>query len=156
LWFHRDALARKRDVAVHRIARDQILVDMAKALPSTASALAAVPNMPRPVVGQAKQWLAVIADGAADPVGLPERTDGPPPRSLRAWESRDQQAAARWVALREALNERAGELQVWPQTLLAPDIVADVAWQPPADPAARLADLGARSWQIENTADLFG
>lgn len=156
LWFHRDELARKRDVAVHRIARDQILVDMAKALPKTASALAAVPNMPRPVVGQARQWLAVIAEGADDPVAVPERADGPPPRSLRAWESRDQKAAARWVGLREALNERAGELQVWPQTLLAPDIVAEVAWAPPADPAARLAALGARPWQIENVVDLLG
>ncbi len=156
LWFHRDELARKRDIAVHRIARDQILVDMAKALPTTASALAALPNMPRPVVGQARQWLSVIAAGAAEPIALPERSDGPPPRSLRAWESRDPVAAARWVALREALNERAGLLQVWPQTLLAPDIVAEVAWLPPSDPAATLSQLGARPWQIENVVDLLG
>lgn len=155
LWFHRDELARKRDVAVHRIARDQILVDMAKALPKTASALAALPNMPRPVVGQARQWLAVIAEGAANPVRIPERTEGPPPRSLRAWESRDPKAAARWVALREALNTRAEELQVWPQTLLAPDIVADVAWHPPDSPETRLKQLGARPWQVENTVDLL-
>lgn len=155
LWFHRDEIARKRDLAVHRIARDQILVEMAKSLPKTASALAALPNMPRPVVGQAKQWLAVIEKGVGEPVPTPERPDGPPPRSLRAWEARDTKAAARWVALREALSQRAEELQVWPQTLLAPDIVAEVAWDPPESPGQRLRALGARPWQVENTVDLL-
>ena len=155
LWFHRDEIARKRDLAVHRIARDQTLVDMAKAMPKTASALASLPNMPRPVVGQARQWLAVIAQGADDPVPSPERPDGPPPRSLRAWESRDTKAAARWVALRESLSQRAEQLHVWPQTLLAPDIVAEVAWDPPESPEQRLRDLGARPWQVENTVDLL-
>lgn len=155
LWFHRDQLASRRDVAVHRIARDPVLVEMAKALPTTASQLAALPDMPRPVVAQAGQWLRVIERGAADPVAVPDRPEGPPARSLRAWESRDPQAAKRWTAVREALAARADELQVWPQTLLAPDVVAEMAWDPPADPQARLAELGARPWQIEHTLDLF-
>jgi ribonuclease D len=155
LWFHRDALARSRDIAVHRIARDPVLVEMAKALPKTASQLAALPNMPRPVIAQAGPWLRVIERGAAEPVAWPERPEGPPQRSLRAWESRDPAAAKRWVALREALTQRADELQVWPQVLLAPDLVAHLAWEPPADPAQRLAELGARPWQIEHTIDLL-
>lgn len=154
LWAHRDAIARQRDVAVHRIARDQILVELAKSLPTTASQLSALPNVPRPVVSQATQWLRVIQQGAADPVPPPQRPDGPPPRSLRAWENRDAQAARRWVTLREALIGRAEELEVWPQVLLAPDVVAAVAWEPPEDPEQRLVELGARPWQVEHAADL--
>ena len=156
LWFHRDELAAQRDVAVHRIARDPVLVEMAKALPTTASQLAALPDIPRPVVAQAGKWLRVIERGAAEPVALPDRPEGPPQRSLRAWENRDPQAAKRWTALREALAARADELQVWPQTLLTPDVLADLAWAPPVDPRARLIELGARPWQIEHTLDLFG
>ena len=155
LWQHRDALARGRDIAVHRVMRDSVMVDIARALPKTAEQLSAIDNIPRPVLGAAAQWLRVIAEGAADPQPPAERVDGPPPRNLRAWEQRDPKAAARWSALRERLTARAEELEVWPQTLLAPDIVADLAWIPPADPAARMAELGARPWQIEQTRDLL-
>jgi ribonuclease D len=155
LWLHRDALARERDVAWHRIVRDQVMVEMAKKLPTSREQLAAVDKVPKAVVRDAPGWLAVIAEGIAEPISGPDRTDGPPARSLRAWEQRDSQAAARWTALRAALTERAEDLQVWVQTLLAPDIVADLAWSPPDDPASRLGELGARPWQVEHTLDLF-
>jgi ribonuclease D len=74
---------------------------------------------------------------------------------MRTWEQRDPEAARRWAGLREHLAQRAEELQVWQQTLLSPEIVADLAWQPPADPAARMVELGARPWQVEQTRDLF-
>ncbi len=155
LWLHRDALARERDVAWHRIVRDQVMVEMAKTLPTSTEQLAAVDKVPKAVVRDAPRWLAVVAQGASEPIRNLERTDGPPARSLRAWEQRDPQAAVRWTALRTALSGRAEEVHVWVQTLLAPDIVADLAWSPPDDPATRLAELGARPWQIEQTADLF-
>ena len=59
------------------------------------------------------------------------------------------------MALKAKLIDRAEDLQVWTQTLLAPDIVADLAWRPPVDPKGRMAELGARAWQVENTADLI-
>lgn len=155
LWLLRDEIAASRDIAWHRVVRDQVLVEMAKRSPSTPEDLAAVPDIPRPLLRHADRWLAAIRSGVADPQPAPERADGPPPRSLRAWEQRDAQAAKRWVALRAAVVERADQLHVWTQTLLAPDIVADLAWQPPADPAARMAELGARPWQVEHTADLL-
>jgi ribonuclease D len=155
LWALRDELARSRDIAWHRVVRDQVLVEIARELPTTAADLAAVPNLPRPLLRNSQQWLAAIAEGVANPVAPTERLDGPPTRSLRAWEQRDPEAAARWTDLRSRLAERAEDLQVWTQTLLAPDIVADLAWAPPPDPAARMAQLGARPWQVENTRDLF-
>lgn len=155
LWLHRDSLAQQRDVAWHRIVRDQVMVDMAKALPTSVEDLAKIPKVPKSVIRQAPEWLAVIERGAAQPVAPLEHLDGPPARTIRAWEQRDPQAAARWMAVRAELTKRAEDLQVWLQTLLAPDIVAAMAWEPPADPAARLVELGARPWQVERTQDLF-
>lgn len=155
LWLHRDVQALQRDVAWHRIVRDQVMVDMAKALPTSVEDLAKVPKIPKSVLRQGAQWLAVIERGTAHPIAQLERLDGPPARTVRAWEQRDPQAAARWVAVRAQLSERAEDLQVWLQTLLAPDIVASMAWEQPADPASRLAELGARPWQVEHTHDLF-
>jgi ribonuclease D len=155
LWHHRDQLARRRDVAVHRILRDQVMVDIAKAMPRDREQLRAVDNLPDSVLRHSDQWLAVVATGIAEPVGPLPRTDGPPARTLKAWEQRDPQAAARWVALRQSVTKRAQELEVWTQTLLAPDVVADLAWNDPEDPVVRLHELAARPWQIEHTADLF-
>ncbi|HQR79590.1 MAG TPA: HRDC domain-containing protein [Actinomycetota bacterium] len=155
LWTLRDELARARDVAWHRIVRDQVLVEMARRLPANTDELAGIPGVPRPVVRNGQQWVAAVGRGSQHPEPPAERPDGPPARSLRAWEQRDPAAAARWVDLRSRLAERAEELQVWTQILLAPDIVAMLAWEPPADPVARMRELGARPWQIENTHDLL-
>lgn len=155
LWWLRDDLARSRDVAWHRIARDQVLVELARRLPATDDDLTSIPSVPRPVARQAGQWVAAVARGVQHPQSPLERPDGPPARNLRAWEQRDPAAAARWVSLRSRLAERAEELRVWTQILLAPDIVAALAWEPPPDPVARLHELGARPWQIEHTGDLL-
>lgn len=156
VWHHRDDLARSRDVAVHRIVRDPVLVDIARARPTTAEQLAAVPNIPHTVLSAAQTWLQVVEQGTSAPMPAAERAEGPPPRVLRSWEQRDPDAAKRWTALREAVATRADDLQVWPQMLLAPDIVADLAWAPPLDPAERMRELGARPWQIAHTRDLLG
>lgn len=155
LWYYRDELARGRDVAWHRIVRDQVLVEMAKTLPASEQALAAVKDVPAGVLDHSAQWLRVIEQGAAQPIAALERPDGPPARSLRTWEQRDPEAAKRWVAARETITGLAEELCVWPQTLLAADIVADIAWSPPEDLAARMSELGARPWQIQHTVDAF-
>lgn len=155
LWMLRDESARSRDIAWHRVVRDPVLVEIARRLPRTADDLAAVPDLPRPMLRRADTWLAAVEQGLAEPQPAAARVDGPPARSLRAWEQRDPEAAARWVSVRAKLVERAEKLQVWTQTLLAPDIVADLAWAPPEDPASRMAELGARPWQVANTADLF-
>jgi ribonuclease D len=155
LWHLRDEIASSRDIATHRVVRDQVLVEIAKVQPSSTEALAAIPNLPRPMLRHASRWLDAVKEGASQPQPSPPRTDGPPARSLRAWEQRDPEAAQRWMALKSKLIDRAHELRVWTQTLLAPDIVADLAWQPPSDPGARMSALGARAWQVENTVDLI-
>ena len=54
------------------------------------------------------------------------------------------------------MAELAERHQVLAQNLLASDVVRRLAWEPPPadepDVAARLAELGARPWQVELTA----
>lgn len=154
LWELRDQLAVQRDVAWHRIAKDAQLVSLAKRPPKTVEQLGSVPGLPKPVTTRPEQWLAAVRRGVADPQPRPALVDGPPGRSPRAWEQHDPAAAARLVWLRAAVRARAEQLSVWPQTLLGADVVADVAWVPPADAAARMAELAARPWQVEQTVDL--
>jgi len=81
--------------------------------------------------------------------------DGMPPASR--WRDRDPDAAARLAAAREVVAALADTHQVLAQNLLPSDIVRRLCWQPPRssdEPGVRqrLADLGARPWQIELTA----
>ena len=96
LWLLRDEIASSRDIAPHRVVRDQVLVEMAKMQPASTDALATVPNLPRPTLRHASRWLGAIEEGVANPQPPLARTEGPPARSLRAWEQRDPEAAARW------------------------------------------------------------
>ena len=155
LWHHRDEIARSRDIAWHRVIRDQAMVELARVLPRSTEDLTAIEDVPANVKSDAAGWIRVIAAGADDPQDVAERVEGPPARSLRSWEQRDPEAAKRWVAARQAITQRAEELRVWPQTLLAADVVADLAWAPPDDVTVRMIQLGARQWQIDNTADIF-
>jgi ribonuclease D len=70
------------------------------------------------------------------------------------WRDRDPAAAARLAAARDVVNRVAEENTVLAQNLLASEVVRRLCWQPPASRSedsirARLAELGARPWQIE-------
>lgn len=79
LWLHRDALARERDVAWHRVVRDQVMVEMAKKLPTS------LPNW--------RQWTRCRKRWS----GMPP---GGWPSSPRAPLSPSQALSARMVRLR--------------------------------------------------------
>jgi ribonuclease D len=83
------------------------------------------------------------------PTGKP-RYDGPPP--ARAWADRDPEAAARLSAARATLSEIADAHDLPAENLLTPDVLRRLLWEPPEPSTegvvARLADLGARDWQI--------
>jgi ribonuclease D len=109
---------------------------------------------------QLNRWFAAIERARALPEDeLPPVTggsgDGMPPPSR--WRDRDPEAAARLAACREAVNQLAEEHSVLAQNLLASDVIRRLCWTPPApvDETAvreRLAELGARPWQVELTA----
>ncbi len=162
LWEARDAYAAQRDVAPGRILPDAAIIEAARALPSRPGDLAALPVFGGPRQRrQLNRWFGAVerARALADeqlPAVTGRGGDGIPPASR--WRERDPEASERLVRCREAVNGLAEQHQVLAQNLLASDVLRRLAWQPPAPPddAAvrdRLAELGARPWQIGLTAE---
>jgi ribonuclease D len=161
LWQARDSYAAQRDVAPGRLLPDAAVVEAARTLPKRPGELAALPVFGGPRQRrQLGRWFAAVERAltlAEDE--LPPITggsgDGMPPASR--WRDRDPEAAARLAACREAVTTLAERHQVLAQNLLASEVIRRLCWQPPSptDETAvreRLAELGARPWQIELTA----
>ncbi|MFI8851190.1 HRDC domain-containing protein [Streptomyces sp. NPDC053499] len=163
LWQARDAVARKRDVSPGKVLSDAAIVEAALAMPANARALAALPGFgQRMSRKQLDQWQAAVERARALPEEqLPQQsqaTNGPPPP--RSWADKDPAAAARLAAARAAVTQHAEELNLPQENLLTPDTVRRLCWEPPAEVsvdsvAAALRALGAREWQINQTAELL-
>jgi ribonuclease D len=161
LWFTRDEYAAERDIAPGRVLPDAAIVDAARADPGHRDDLVALPVFGGPRQRRrAALWFSALQRARRMPEDeLPPLTggggDGMPPASR--WRDRDPDAAARLAAAREVVAALADTHQVLAQNLLPSDIVRRLCWQPPRssdEPGVRqrLADLGARPWQIELTA----
>ena len=161
LWLARDAYASERDIAPGRILPDAAIIDAARAEPTSAAALAALPIFSGTRQRrQLARWFTAVDEASRLPDSELPPTNGtggdgiPPPAR---WRERDPAAAARLGLLREVVAALAAEHVVLAQNLLPSDIVRGLAWQPP-EPATdtavaqRLAELGARPWQIELSA----
>jgi ribonuclease D len=163
LWTTRDGIARERDVSPGRVLTDAAIVAASLAMPPNAHALAELPGFGNRM---GRRQLEVWQSAVERVRTLPERElpqpgsapDGPPPP--RSWADRDPAAAARLSAARAAVTGLAERLNMPQENLITPDTVRRVCWEPPAPPtpqnvAARLADRGARPWQIEQVADVI-
>jgi ribonuclease D len=158
LWLARDRLAQELDVSPGRLVPDASLVAAARVMPTTRQALAELREFSgRASRSELDRWWGAIRDGLAS-TDLPSlRATGdllPPPR---AWADRNPEADLRYKAARAALTEVSESLSIPLENLVTPDYVRRVAWSPPepVDPESvseALAGLGARSWQIEATA----
>lgn len=160
LYLARDALARSRDLAPHRVLPDPAIVAAATAMPATVAELTALP-----VFGghaqrrQAQRWFAALDRARALPAAdLPPRrlpVDGPP--SPSRWAHKDPDAAARLDAARAALAELSERVSVPVENLAAPRLVRALLWQPPStgDVGEAMARGGARPWQIELVAPVL-
>lgn len=158
LWVSRDALASETDIAPGRLIPDASIVAVARALPSTRRALADL----REFTGRASRteldrWWTALEHGLTTDrlpaVRVP--SDAPPPP--RAWAARNPEADARLKAAKTAVAEVAEQLEMPVENLLTPDFLRRVAWHPPepanaASIGTALAELGARPWQLEATA----
>ncbi|QPP06012.1 ribonuclease D [Streptomyces bathyalis] len=163
LWNARDKIAQKRDVSPGKVLSDSAIVEAALALPSDARALSALPGFGhRMGRKQLEQWQAAVDRAKALPdSALPQQSqtpNGPPPP--RSWADKDPAAAARLAAARAAVTARAEELGMPQENLLTPDSVRRLCWQPPSastmpEVVSALRALGAREWQIEQTASLL-
>jgi ribonuclease D len=161
LWTARDRLARRRDLSPGKVLSDAAIVAAAQALPPDVKALAGLHGFGhRMGRRQLQQWQSAIDQARELPEselplpGLP--AEGPPPP--RAWADRDPAAAARLAAARGAVTGHAERLRLPQENLLAPDVVRRLCWEPPAERTreavtAALRGLGAREWQIEQTAE---
>ena len=158
LWEAREEYAREQDVAPGRLLPDRSIVAAVIADPASRSALAALKAFNgRASRTQLNRWWAAIEAGRADPQLPPERVPSdslPPPR---AWADRNPEADARLRAARPAVEERAEALRMPTENLLTPELLRRVAWAPPdeittASIATALTDLGARPWQVAETA----
>jgi len=163
LWNTRDSVARRRDVAPHRILPDSAIVAAAAARPTTVGALTALPIFSgRMQRRNADLWMSSINRALALPVDdLPVvRPPGDGPPAPAKWASRDPVAGARLQAARVGLAELSERVGTPVENLVSPDAVRRVLWSPPEDAglgavAAALAERGARPWQIELTAPVL-
>lgn len=157
LWFARDNLARRRDLAPHRVLPDTAIVAAATARPATADALVSLPVFAGRIQRrQAATWWDAIQRAMTLPAAeLPASAppgDGPP--APAKWAVKDPAAAARLVSARAALAALSAKVTVPVENLISPDLVRRVMWSPPDGsdlPAALLAG-GARQWQVELTS----
>lgn len=160
LWLARDGLARRRDLAPHRVLPDSAIVAAATSAPVDRDALVALP-----VFGGRMQrrhaalwWDAIrqarsLPDAELPPVNLP--TDGPPPPGR--WAVKDPEAAARLTAFRALSTALSEEISVPVENLVTPELARRILWQPDedTDPVASLQAGGARPWQIELVGPLL-
>jgi ribonuclease D len=83
--------------------------------------------------------------------------DGMPP--IKQWREKFPERYAPLTHAREAVNQRALELNMPAENLITPEFVRRICWdQTRADLKSvkeKLAKLGARPWQIEQVAELL-
>ncbi|MES2867186.1 ribonuclease D [Microbacterium profundi] len=157
LWEAREEFAQQQDTSPGRLVPDRSLVAAVLANPQSKQALAGVQAFNgRASRSQLDRWWDAIVRGREAPAVPRERghSDALPP--ARAWSERNPEADARLKLARPVVEARAEELGMPTENLLKPETLRRVAWAPPeltADAVgAALADLGARPWQIEQTA----
>jgi ribonuclease D len=161
LWTAREEYAREVDVSPGRLVPDRSLVAAVLADPQTKQALASVKEFTgRASRTQLDRWWQAFERGRSETALPVERVsgDGPPPP--RAWADRNPAADARLRAARPVIEQRASELTMPVENLLTPDLLRRVAWAPPETVDAEsvghaLETLGARAWQIDETAQLI-
>ncbi|MDQ2750337.1 MAG: HRDC domain-containing protein [Actinomycetota bacterium] len=162
IWLARDDYAAQRDIAPGRILPDSAIVEAARAAPKRIADLGALPIYGGPRQRrQLSRWFGALESARALPdERLPTITSSEPGDGIPAasrWRERDPEAAVRLTACRAVVTAVAAEHTVLAQNLLASDVIRRLAWAPPqptdADTvSARLADLGARPWQVALTA----
>lgn len=157
LWQAREAYAQAQDVSPGRLVPDRSLVAAVMANPTSKQALAGVKEFQgRASRSQLDRWWQAFVDGRASEDLPRERVPSdtlPPPR---AWADRNPEADARLKAARPVVEAVAEELGMPTENLLTPEYLRRVAWdlpgETPEEIAAALAALGARPWQIAQTA----
>jgi ribonuclease D len=162
LWNAREALGKKMDVAPGRLIPDSSILAAATEKPKTRPELAAMKGFS----GRASRsyldlwWDAIHAAHKATelPSLRAEKTDALP--NHRNWINKFPEADARLKLAKASLTELSEKISVPLENLLTPEILRQVSFSPPApldnqQLARKLAEFGARDWQIEQTSSLI-
>ncbi|MGO2050092.1 MAG: ribonuclease D [Microbacterium sp.] len=157
LWEAREEYAQQQDTSPGRLVPDRSLVAAVLANPQSKQALSGVQAFNgRASRTELDRWWAAMVRGR-ETEDLPRArvsTDSLPP--ARAWSDRNPEADARLKLARPAVEAVAEELHMPTENLLKPEMLRRLAWTPPAlttdAVASALAGLGARPWQIDQTA----
>jgi ribonuclease D len=162
LWNAREALGKKMDVAPGRLIPDSSILAAATEKPKTRPELAAMKGFS----GRASRsyldlwWDAIHAAHKATelPSLRPEKTDAIP--NHRNWINKFPEADARLKLAKASLTELSEKISVPLENLLTPEILRQVSFSPPApldnqQLARKLAEFGARDWQVEQTSSLI-
>lgn len=157
LWQARESFAQDQDVSPGRLVPDRSLVAAVMANPQSKQALAGIKEFQgRASRSQLDRWWQAIVDGRATEELPRERVPSdtlPPPR---AWSDRNPEADARLKAARPVVEAVAEELGMPTENLLTPEFLRRVAWDVPGETAddigSALIALGARPWQVAQTA----
>ena len=158
MWTRRDEIAGAEDLSPHRVIKDRDIVAAAKEATRGRDAFdrALPPKLRRKDI-----WWQAARSGIELPTAhLPERNErsSPPPHQL--WSKKAPEVAERYQQARTALGERAEDLEMPPENLMQPALLRQWVWeheQAPAEPelAEQLAVLGARPWQVEQSAPVI-
>ncbi|MCI1018214.1 ribonuclease D [Microbacterium sp. C5A9] len=157
LWQARESFAQEQDVSPGRLVPDRSLIAAVLANPQSKQALAGIKEFQgRASRTQLDRWWQAMVEGRTTEELPRERVPSdtlPPPR---AWSDRNPEADARLKAARPLVEATAEELGMPTENLLTPDYLRRIAWDVPGTtPEAiseALATLGARPWQIAQTA----
>ena len=161
LWLARDAYAREIDTAPGRLVPDSALVAAARIMPETKRDLAAIKEFTgRASRSQIDRWWDAIQHGQTTsdlPVLRQPGDTLPPPR---VWAEKNPEADKRLKAARAAVTEVANALTIPVENMLTPELLRRLSWTPPAEIttgtiAAALAEVGARPWQVDATAQVI-
>lgn len=162
LWTAREDFARAEDVSPGRLVPDRALIAAVLANPQSKQELASIKEFNgRASRSQLDRWWGAFEAGrAATELPLERAPGGDSIPPARAWPDRNPEADARLKAARPVVEARALELTMPTENLLTPELLRRVAWSPPQDAnaesiGAALKELGARDWQIGQTAQLI-
>ena len=170
LWEKRDEIARQIDIAPGRLLNDSMIVTTALKQPRTLSELLTITSFARGrndlQQSYFEEWIkAVLRVDALPQSELPElrsKSDGMPP--TKVWRVKFPEAYARFTHARAALTTRAHELALPIENLISPDSYKRICWLSQSEPtligheenvSQRLAEFGARPWQIAHVAPLL-
>lgn len=156
LWLARDDVAQRRDRPPSWILHDSAILAVAQLARDEVPTEAQVRGLPgfssQPGQRYARNWLAALERvRAMDPKQYPPQrlraTGVPHPRS---WDKANPEAAARWAAVRPAIDELACDLGGLQPSLVAPPAVLHQALYQHAEISRKLLlELGARPWQAD-------